>query len=601
MVNTGRGFLLTENEFKALKALVLTPCKNQRALAAATGISLGSVNGALKSLADKGLVEGYAPTPHGLQELGAYKVENAVIMAAGLSSRFAPISYEKPKGLLVVRGEVLIERQIRQLQEAGITDITVVVGYKKEHFFYLERQFGVKIVVNDEYASRNNNSSLMAVREKLGNTYVCSSDDYFTVNPFEPYVYKAFYASVFVAGETEEWCIKQGAGGRIEAVSVGGHDAQIMLGHVYFDRAFSHRFVEILEEEYDLPATAGKLWEEIYVDHIKEFDMVVRAYENGVINEFDSLDELRDFDPYFLRNVDSEVFDNIVAVLGCDVDDIHDVYPLKQGLTNLSCHFAVGDDEYVYRHPGVGTDLIIDREAELVAQSLAKDLGLDDTYIFEDPAQGWKISRFVAHARQLDPNDPDQLRRAMEMAHTLHASPMKTQRTFNFYEESQKYTSYLKEIKGRIDIAGFAEMADAAARLKRFADADQARRCLTHNDFFSLNFLIDEHDKMYLIDWEYSGMADYASDFGTFTVCCELSFEQAKEALAFYFGRTPTFEELRHNFAYVALAGWCWYVWSLLKEAQGECVGEWLYIYYRYAAEYLEKTLAWYETGVSEA
>ncbi|MFR3273891.1 MAG: hypothetical protein ACLTQI_08875 [Slackia sp.] len=65
--------------------------------------------------------------------------------------------------------------------------------------------------------------------------------------------------------------------------------------------------------------------------------------------------------------------------------------------------FAVGDEEYVYRHPGVGTEYIIDREAELVAQSLAKDLGLDGTYIFEDPSRGWKISRFIPNARQLDP------------------------------------------------------------------------------------------------------------------------------------------------------------------------------------------------------
>ena len=50
-------------------------------------------------------------------------------MAAGTASRFAPLSYERPKGLLEVKGEVLIERQIRQLKEAGVDDITVVVGY----------------------------------------------------------------------------------------------------------------------------------------------------------------------------------------------------------------------------------------------------------------------------------------------------------------------------------------------------------------------------------------------------------------------------------------------------------------------------------------
>lgn len=61
--------------------------------------------------------------------------------------------------------------------------------------------------------------------------------------------------------------------------------------------------------------------------------------------------------------------------------------------------------------------------------------------------------------------------------------------------------------------------------------ADDARICLTHNDFFMLNFLIDDQDDMSLIDWEYSGMSDYASDFGTFTVCCQLSEEEASRAL----------------------------------------------------------------------
>lgn len=66
-----------------------------------------------------------------------YQVDNAVIMAAGLSSRFAPLSYERPKALITVKGEVLIERQIRQLREAGIREIILVAGYKKEQFYYL--------------------------------------------------------------------------------------------------------------------------------------------------------------------------------------------------------------------------------------------------------------------------------------------------------------------------------------------------------------------------------------------------------------------------------------------------------------------------------
>lgn len=586
--------MLSKNQFEVLNALRREPGASQRDVAASSGLSLGTVNSTLKSLQEEGLAEGGKPTPAGMEALAPYKVDNAVILAAGLSSRFAPISYEKPKGVLRVRGEVLIERQIEQLREAGITDITVVVGYKKEYFFYLRKKYGVTLVNNDEYASRNNNGSLWRVRGCLGNTYVCSSDDYFTQNPFDAYVFKAYYSAQYAEGPTKEWCMETGAGGRITKVTVGGSNSWYMLGHVYFDRAFSERFVKILEEEYDRPETVDMLWEDLYIEHIKELDMVLRPYPAGAINEFDSLDELRAFDPHFLENVDSEIFDNIVAVLGCTKAEIHDVYPLKQGLTNLSCHFATNDGEYVYRHPGIGTELLINRAGEVAAQKAAKQLGIDETFIHEDPERGWKISRFIPNCKNLDPHDPAQVARAMQIARSLHESGVTVETTFDFYQEAKRYESLLLE-KGPIDIPGYAEDAADADALEAFVVADAAPMCLSHNDFFMLNFLIDDADRYYLIDWEYSGMSDYANDFGTFCVCCQLSPEEIDAALEAYFGRKPTRAERAHNLAHIALAGWCWYLWSLLKEAEGDFVGEWLYIYYNYGREYLTRALELYQ------
>lgn len=586
--------MLSKNQFEVLNALRKAPGASQRDVASVSGLSLGTVNSTLKSLQEEGLVEDGKPSATGMEGLAPYKVDNAVILAAGLSSRFAPISYEKPKGVLRVRGEVLIERQIEQLREAGITDITVVVGYKKEYFFYLRKKYGVTLVNNDEYASRNNNGSLWRVRGCLGNTYVCSSDDYFTQNPFDAYVFKAYYSAQYAEGPTKEWCMETGAGGRITKVTVGGSNSWYMLGHVYFDRAFSERFVKILEEEYDRPETVDMLWEDLYIEHIKELDMTLRPYPAGAINEFDSLDELRAFDPHFLENVDSEIFDNIVAVLGCTKAEIHDVYPLKQGLTNLSCHFATNDGEYVYRHPGIGTELLINRAGEVAAQKVAKQLGIDETFIHEDPERGWKISHFIPDCRNLDPHDPAQVARAMRMARSLHESGVEVETTFDFYQEAKRYESLLLE-KGPIDIPGYAEDAADADALEAFVVADGAPTCLCHNDFFMLNFLIDKADKYYLIDWEYSGMSDYANDFGTFCVCCQLSPEEVDAALEAYFGRKPTRAERAHNLAHIALAGWCWYLWSLLKEAEGDFVAEWLYIYYNYGREYLTRALALYQ------
>lgn len=196
---------LTRNQFSILQSLIREPLASQRSIAEHTGLSVGTVNAAVRQLIARGNLEKTAPeglqvTEQGKVALEPYRVDNAVILAAGLSTRFAPISYEKPKGLLRVRDEVLIERQIRQLKEAGIDDITVVVGYKKEYFFYLEELFGVRIVVNEHYAKRNNHSSLMAVLDKLGRTYVCSSDNYFVENPFESHVYGRLLCDAVRAG-----------------------------------------------------------------------------------------------------------------------------------------------------------------------------------------------------------------------------------------------------------------------------------------------------------------------------------------------------------------------------------------------------------------
>ena len=119
---------------------------------------------------------------------------NAIILAAGTSSRFVPLSSEFPKGLLDVRGEILIERQIRQLKEAGIEDITVVLGYKADQFDYLAKEFGVSLVYNEDYARYNNSSSIFRVLDRLRDTFICCSDHYYVNNVFLDRDDDSFYA-----------------------------------------------------------------------------------------------------------------------------------------------------------------------------------------------------------------------------------------------------------------------------------------------------------------------------------------------------------------------------------------------------------------------
>ena len=277
--------------------------------------------------------------------------DNAVIMAAGTSSRFAPLSFEKPKSLYEVKGEILIERQIRQLKQAGINDVTVVVGYRKEQFSYLPDKFGVDLVENPDYLKRNNNGSVWAVRERLGNTYICSSDNYFTENPFEREVSEPYYAACYAEGETGEWCIREGPDGYIDSVTIGGRDSWYMMGHVFWDREFSRRFVRILESIYDLPETAPLLWEAVYMNNLDSLKLKMRRYMPGIIEEFDTLDDLRKFDSSYKDDARSPIIGSISARLGCPQSMISDIVPVKDGSNEASGFvFSAGQRRFMYSY-----------------------------------------------------------------------------------------------------------------------------------------------------------------------------------------------------------------------------------------------------------
>lgn len=272
--------------------------------------------------------------------------KNAIILAAGTSSRFVPISFEIPKSLLKVRGEVLIERQIKQLQEAGIYDITVVVGYKKELFYYLKDKYNVSIVNNEDYHIYNNTSSLMRVLDKLENTYICSSDNYFTKNVFLEDEEQAYYSAIYINGKTDEYCIQYDKENFITEVTIGGENSYVMLGHVYFDKVFSDSFKEILKNEYKTEETKKKLWEQVYIKYISSLKMKIKKYPDEVIFEFDSLEELRKFEPTFLSN--TEIMKEISEYFHCKENELSN-FSLKENSQEIfSFSFIYEKQKYNY-------------------------------------------------------------------------------------------------------------------------------------------------------------------------------------------------------------------------------------------------------------
>lgn len=588
--------MISEKQFKFLSFLLDHPQEDftQRELAEELGLSLGKVNSLFKEMKEAQFLdqEGHL-SELGKKALEPFRVQNAVIMAAGMSSRFAPLSYEIPKGLLKVKGQRLIEREIEQLQEAGIEDITVIVGYMQEKMFYLAEKYGVKIVVNNDYYKYNNCSSLMLVRDQLSNTYICSSDNYFVENPFEKYVYRGYYSTIFAEGETDEYCAIEDANHIIKGIQIGGENTWAMVGHVYFDRAFSEKFVEILEKEFKHEPYKEQLWEDYYSRHVNELHLVARHYSADIIKEFDSLDELRQFDERYLMNANSEIIDNICDTLDCIASDIMNIKPLKDGLTNTSFSFDCLGKKYVYRHPGVGTEKYIDRSSEAASMEVAAKLQIDRTFVAMSKDKGWKISEFITNARALDYDNWDHVEKAMELLRRLHQSGEKTNHNFDLIAGIDDFKEKL-QTSNRFEFDGLDELDHLIVTLIEFLKKDKAEKVLCHGDSYSPNFLLNEQDEMSLIDWEYSGMGDPAGDIGTFICCSNYTLEQAERVFEIYSQGSLDTKTKRHYLAYVAVTSYHWFLWALFQESVGKPVGEFLYIWYRYTKQYGQLALSMY-------
>lgn len=297
------------------------------------------------------LKEGYVidgnVTSFGKKYMEEHKIDNAIILAAGISARFIPICFEIPKGLMKVKGEVLIERQIRQLNEVGIYDITLVVGYMKEKFSYLKEKFGVKLIETSEYKIRNNHSSVYAAREILRNTIVTSSDLYFTENIFQSYAFDSYYCTVYREGKTDERGIVTDIYDRFQKTFYNASDTWVTLGYAFFSERFSKEMIDILSTEYYRPDTMPKFWADIQDEHLDRLYMYAKRCDGNIIYEFDSLEELRAFDETYSEDSHSVLIKKIAAKLGTKERYLSRFTPITKEDLNRGFTFTFEQKKYV--------------------------------------------------------------------------------------------------------------------------------------------------------------------------------------------------------------------------------------------------------------
>ena len=566
-----------------LNNLKAKPFINQRVLAENCGISLGSAHKSLKVLSENGYIDkNCIPTEAADKLFSKASPKNAIILAAGFGMRMVPINTEYPKALIEVKGEPLIERLIRQLNEAGITDISVVVGFMKESFEYLIDEFGVRLIVNSDYAVKNNLHSLSLAVKSLDNTYIVPCDMYFAENPFRKNELYSWYGVTERSAASGEVRLNRKNELIVLPERKGGNE---MVGICYLTADTAAQVKANISTMSTDSRFEDSFWEEALYQNGKML-VAARVFNSATVTEINTYEQLRDFDSDS-RHLKSEAITIAANATAAKIADIKEISVLKKGMTNRSFLFESEGRKYVMRIPGEGTDKLINRQNEAAVFAAIKGRALCDDPVYINPENGYKITRFISDARPCDSENEEDLQLCMKKLRGFHEMRLSVPHEFsifgniNFYEQLMGGSSIYRD---------YEETKKNVFSLIPFIEQNISEKVLCHIDSVPDNFLFDPHTSgelgLQLTDWEYAGMQDPHVDIAMFCIYSLYEKPQVDRLIDIYFdGRCE--ENIRIKiYCYIAACGLLWSNWCEYKHRLGVEFGEYALAQYRYAKEY---------------
>lgn len=558
---------------------------SQRKLAEQLSVSLGKVNQIISKLKqEKFIDENNNITLKTRNYLKKHHPRNAVILAAGYGMRMVPINTEEPKGLLEVKGETLIERLISQLHEVGVQNIKVVVGFMKEHYEFLIDKYNVKLVVNSHYKDWNNIYSLFLVKDDISDTYVLPCDVWFEKNPFSTIEDESWYLFGEEQVPGSNWQVKNN-----EKVRFNSSKGNKMIGLAYLNEMQGKNISKLLEKSIEEKQYAS-FWEDV-LENKKNFLLKGKLISDNSHAEINSYEQLLDLDSgsTHLKNDAIEIIENILKV---NKKDIHNIHTLKKGMTNRSFIFTVNNKRYIMRIPGEGTDKLIDRREEYDVYQRVKKEPYTEKILYLNPDNGYKISEFLENTRNSDSNNVQDVKESMNVLRKFHSQNYQVDHTFDIWKQIDFYESLRKTASAYRD---YEEIKDRVLKLKPFIDDNVTKWSLCHIDANYDNFLIDQNNNVFLIDWEYAGMQDPDLDIAMYAIYAVYTKEKIDQLINIYYENKVS-NNLRYKiYAYVAVGGLLWSNWCEYKQSLGLDFGEYSLAQYRYAKEYSKLVLNYLE------
>ena len=572
-------------ELDILNAIRKNPMMNQREIAMHSGYSLGFVNRVVKELQENNWLSSNGEFSKEIETLiEANRPKKAIILAAGYGMRMVPINTEIPKGLMEVRGEVLIERMIRHLHEVGITDIQVVVGFMKERYEYLIDEFQVNLVVNSEYQVKNNLHSLSKVKSSLDKTYIIPCDIWAEKNPFSDFEPYSWY--MVSDDSTIESTVRVNR--KRELVMVDeAEEGNRMIGLCYLKGKEAKIVEENLRNFSKNPSYNHEFWECTLQDKNK-WIIPSKVVNSKQFIEINTYEQLREIDGNS-ANLQTDAISIIQDCFNVEVDEIKNITVLKKGMTNRSFLFECQNKKYIMRIPGEGTDHLINRKEEADVYQALENRQICDDVLYMNPDNGYKITAYLEDATNCDAENWNEVEACMTKLREFHELNLKVDHRFDIFGQINFYESLWNGEKSYFK--DYETTKAAIFELKKWINTLEKNETLVHIDAVPDNFLFTK-EGVRIIDWEYAGMQDPHVDIAMFSIYSLYSKEQVDYLIDLYFKGEVSPVIRTKIYAYIASAGLLWSNWCEYKRSLGIDFGEYSLCQYRYAKEYSKLVLS---------
>ena len=482
-------------------------------------------------------------------------------------------------------GKCLIDRTLEILRGSGYRKILIVAGFRFEMFKRFSEN-GVTVVPAPDYRHTASMASLATVRNLVDEDFLLIEGDTFyerkVVEKLTASSHRNCLATTEESGSGDE-AFTERSQGFITKVSKDRHQICQFEGELLGICKISHDTYQKMLLRWDEGNNPLVNYEYLLMDCTSVLERPFIHFKNLIWGDVDNRSNYerlvnytyprlrRKEDPFDRENLLNHLRD----IFGSRLRDDEVAVEQIGGMSNKNFKVRLNGESYVLRVPGIASEGMVDRSVEGRNSQFASRIGINPEVRYFNDRTGVKLTDYICGAETLNGatiQRKDNLQKIAAIYRTLHMSKVRFNNDFNVFREIGKYESLLQQC-GAVMYSGYDTVRDELPLLEARLNELGVSLAPCHNDAVAENFIKDADGRIFLIDWEYSGMNDPLWDFAALFLESDF-MEDSRELFlnSYYDGEIPP-ETREKILIYQILMDVLWSLWTVIKESGGDNFG----------------------------